>query len=162
MQTAVEQTNQEEQSAQIEAQPEPIQPQQQPGEESGEIENPKEHIETTSEPDRIELQPEPVVHFTSEDPEEHLETSDKLPVEKVQTQPLQTGNESPENPKGHRETTDESVPFEPKFQPPISQQTQEELEDEDDARNEETQKLPRIQIAQKHASARRPTKQNDV
>ncbi len=157
MQSAVEQTNQEEQSAQIEAQQEPIQPQQQPGEESGEIENSKEHLETTSEPEHIELQPEPVTHSANEDSEEHLETSEELTQEKVPA--LQTGNESPENPKEHRETTDENVPLKSEVQLAISKQTQEELEDEDDARNEETQKLPRIQIAQKHASARRPTEQ---
>ena len=159
-QPAVEQRSEEEQSAQIEVQPEPIQAQ--PGGEGGEIEDPKEHIETTNELEHTELQPEPVTHSTSENPEEHLETSEEFAQEKVQAEPLQADSKSPENLKEHLETTDENASLEPEVHPALNEQVQEELEDQDDPLNEETQKLPRIQIAQKHASARRPAEQKDV
>ncbi len=148
-QPATEQRSEEESSAQIEAQPEPVQPQQQPGGESGEIEDPKEHIETTDEPEHV-------THSTSEDLEDHLETSGELTQEKVQAESLQADSESRESLEEHGETTEENVPPKSEVQLAISERAQKELEDQDDALNEETQKIPRIQIAQKHASARRP------
>jgi hypothetical protein len=149
-----------EQSTQIEPQPEPIQPQPQSGTESGEIEDPKEHIETTDKPEPLKLQPEPVVHSNGEDLEEHLETSDEPVQENVQPEPQRAGGEGLESSKEHIETKDEDVPLEPEAQG--SKQAQEKLVDQDDALNEVTQKIPRIQIAQRHAHARRSAEQNDA
>ena len=122
-------------------------------------ENPKEHIETTGEPERIEVQPEPVVQLSgddTDDPKEHIETTDEPERMEAQAEPSQTGFE---NQIEHIETTDENLPTQPEFEPEISQPAQEELEEQDE-QNEETQKLPRIQMAQKYTGARRPAKPN--
>ncbi len=175
IQPTIEQINEENQldegeielqTAQIEAQPEPVrtesglietefyyieqeanmeQPEAATKPVQAEIENSIEHIETRDESNHIQVQTEPTVLSTSESLIEHMETKDEPEPIEAQTDLLQTGNE---NSTEHREARDQNMPPEPEAQPSISQQ--EELEDQD-ASNEETQKLPRIQMAQKYA-----------
>ncbi len=84
-----------------------------------------------------------------EDPTEHIETKDE-PVA-LQGPP----QAEIENLGEHAETRDENVPAEsvkPAVQPSIDQAGQEE---DQDAFNEETQKLPRIQMVQKYTGTRK-------
>ena len=99
---------------------------------------------------RDEVQP-----ATIEDPIEHLETKDE-PVE------IQSPQPGSENLDEHKETRDENIPGEPIAQPYTDRPAQEELESQEDAFNEVTQKLPRIQMAQKYGGTGKPAERDGM